>query len=242
MSVAPVIRVGIVDDSLRDRSHILELLHRFKEEQGVTFQIRQFDDGAAVLENYQPDFDILFLDIKMEGIDGMKAATAIRRVDTAVALVFVTNTAQYATTGYSVAAQSYLLKPVSYFAFKTEMQRFLDRHKQTERSSILVGSGTALRRVDIPEILYLESNRHKLTVFTTGEEITFLAALKTYEQALEGRNFYRANSGYLINLQHLKAIDGENAVMSNGDVLKVSRSRKKGLLEALTEYIGRQLM
>ncbi|MCF2707020.1 response regulator transcription factor [Arcanobacterium haemolyticum] len=234
----PVVSVGIVEDNPRDRAHIESLLNQFEHENSVSFSVRKFDDGAAILDHYQPDYDIIFLDIQMSGIDGMRTATAIRQVDTKVVLIFVTNTSQYATTGYSVNAQSYLLKPVTYFAFHTEMQRALSRLQQLERESILVGSGSSLRRLDIADIVYLESNRHRMTIHTVSEEIVFSGTLKSLESDLAPRNFYRANSGYLVNLRHLKAITGEDALMSNGDVLKVSRSRKKGLMEALTNYIG----
>lgn len=241
MANAPVIKVGIVDDSARDRTHIATLLDQYQQDHPTHFLVRQFDDGAALLENYQADFDLLFLDIKMGGIDGMRTAKAIRRTDTKVAMVFVTNTAQYATSGYAVQAQSYLLKPVTQFAFETEMERFLSDFQQTARSAILVGAGTSLRRVAVSDIVYLESNRHRITVHTTDEEIGLSGTLKSFEDQLTDHAFFRANSGYLINLQHLTAIDGEDAVMSNGDYLKISRSRKKGLLEALTNHIGGKL-
>lgn len=233
-----VVSIGIVDDSERDRDVISSLLRQYQQENHFLYKAREFDDGAALLENYQPDFDIIFLDIQMGGMDGMRAATAIRRVDTSVIIIFVTKTAQYATSGYSVQAQSYLLKPVSYFAFATELSRSLTQLQSQERESVLVGSSTSPRRVDLANIIYLESKRHKLTVHTIEEEITFNATLKAYEDLLLPRNFYRSNSGFLINLQHLVAIHGEDAEMSNGDVLKISRSRKKGLLEALSNYIG----
>jgi DNA-binding LytR/AlgR family response regulator len=75
-------------------------------------------------------------------------------------------------------------------------------------------------------------------VHTIDDPIVFNGTLKEYEDILIERNFYRSNSGYLINLHHLVAIDGDDCHMSSGEYLKVSRSRKKGLLEALTNYIG----
>lgn len=235
---SPAVSIGIVDDSSRDREVIENYLLQYQEENGLKYSTRQFDDGAALLENYQSNFDIIFLDIQMDGIDGMRAAAAIRSVDTSVIIIFVTKTAQYATTGYAVQAQSYLLKPTTYFAFETELSRALTQLKRVERESILIGSATAQRRVDIADIIYIESKRHKVTVYTLEHEVTFNATLKAYEDLLSSRNFYRANSGYLVNLQHVTAVEGEEAAMANGHVLKVSRSRKKGLMEALASYIA----
>jgi len=121
------------------------------------------------------------------------------------------------------------------------MDRCLLALNQMKKKSILVGSGTSLRRLDITDIIYLESNRHRITVHTASETIIFSGTLKSFEDSLSAHSFYRANSGYLLNLRHLRAIYGEDAVMSNGSALKISRSRKKGLMEALTNYVGGQI-
>ncbi|MDR1186090.1 MAG: LytTR family DNA-binding domain-containing protein [Bifidobacteriaceae bacterium] len=236
----PALKIGIVDDSGPDRAHLTHLLTRYQEQHGLVCHAREFSDGAALLDAYQADFDLIFLDILMDGIDGMRAAAAIRKVDTKVAIVFVTNTAQYATHGYAVQAQSYVLKPVTYFAFETEVNRCLARLRQAGRAAVLVGSGTSVRRLAVADIIYLSSVRHRITVRTADEAVTLSGTLKAFESQLAGHPFYRSNSGYLINLRHLMAVEFEDAVMSNGDVLKISRARKKGVLEALNNYLGGQ--
>lgn len=235
---SPSLSIGIVDDNSRDRDIIEDYLTQYVQQHPLRYQTWHFDDGAALLENYHSNLDVIFLDIQMEDVDGMRAAAAIRSVDTSVVIIFVTKTAQYATTGYTVQAQSYLLKPITYFAFETELKRALTHMKRMERESILIGSATAQRRVDLADILYIESKRHKLTVHTLENNVTFNGTLKAYEDMLSARRFYRSNSGYLVNLQHVTALDGEEVTMSNGDVLKVSRSRKKGLMESLAGHIA----
>lgn len=74
-------------------------------------------------------------------------------------------------------------------------------------------------------------------MFQQGSELEFTGTLKSVEAELGGQGFFRSNSGYLINLRHLIAIDGEDAVMRGGSRLKVARARKKGLLQALSAHI-----
>lgn len=232
------VSIGVIDDDPKDRSHLITLLQRYQTEHSYTFRVSQFEDAAALLIDYTPDYDILFLDIQMDGIDGMRAANAIRKVDTSVVIIFVTKTAHYAVSGYAVQAQAYLLKPASYFALSTELERGIVQLGRQERTSVLVGSRTSLRRVEVTDIVYVESKRHKLTVHLLDEPIEFNATLKEYEDLLLPHGFYRSNSSYLINLRHLAAIDGEDSRMSNGHILRISRARKKGLLEALASHIG----
>lgn len=230
----------MVEDNDRDRENLRNLLRRFEKDSGVMLRMLEYRDGAELLENYQPGLDIILLDIQMAGIDGVKAATAVRRVDDAVIIIFVTKTAQYAVSGYAVQAQSYLLKPVSYFALETELNRGIDRLKRTVRESILIGPRSAPRRSDIADIIYIESRRHQLTVYLMNETLVFNGTLKDYEVLLADKGFYRSNSSFLINLRHLTSIQGEDAVMFNDHTLKISRARKRGLLDALTQYIGVQ--
>ena len=236
-----VVNIAVVDDSERDRKRIVDLLKSYEQKNGAKFILKEFIDGAEIIDNYQSDFDLIFLDIQMGGVDGMRTAMTIRRVDASVMIILVTKTAQYATKGYEVQAQNYILKPVTSFAFESELERSLSQLQRKEKSSILVGSKIAPRRLELSEILFIESQKHKITVRTFDEHIVFTGTLKDYENTLKGHNYYRSNSGYLINLQHVMAIDGEDCIMSNGERLKVSRSRKKGLLDSLAEYIGGRL-
>lgn len=241
LTASRVLSIAVVDDSAIDRQRLVALLRHFESESALSLRIAEFDDGGGLLENYQTDYDIVLLDIQMGGIDGLRTAAAIREVDTSVILIFVTRTAQYAVTGYSVQALSYLLKPVTTFALEKELNRAVAQLSRRERGSVLVGSRSAPRRIDLADIYYIESRRHLLIVHSASGAITFHATLKEYEDLLGGRNFFRSNSSYLVNLMHVVAVDGDDSVMSNGASLRISRSRKKGLLEALTDYIGGQL-
>lgn len=64
------------------------------------------------MENYQPAFDLIFMDIEMKPLDGMKAAQQIRKTDQKTVIIFVTQMAQYAVKGYEVGALDFMVKPV----------------------------------------------------------------------------------------------------------------------------------
>lgn len=234
--------IAIVEDDDRDRERLRTMLRTYETDNGLTIRLSEFEDGAAIIEGYQPQYDIIFLDIQMAGIDGMRAAAEIRKVDTSVILIFVTKTAQYAVNGYAVQALSYLLKPVSMFAVTSEMDRSIAQLGRVEQTSILVGPRSAPRRVDISDIVYIESSRHQIWVHTVNGPQTFSATLQEFDDLLSPRSFYRSHSSYLVNLKHVVQVDGDDCVMSNGDSIRISRSRKKGLLEGLTNYIGGQLV
>jgi DNA-binding LytR/AlgR family response regulator len=66
---------------------------------------------------------------------------------------------------------------------------------------------------------------------------SMVAVMKDMEEKLQGRGFFRSNSCYLVNLAHVKGIDGVFALVGE-DRLQISRPRKKAFLAALTDYLG----
>ncbi len=234
-----MIRVGVVEDDPASIDRILSHLDRFQREHSERFHVAAFRDGADIIDDYRPDWDILFLDIQMQRVDGMTAARRIREVDPEVIIVFVTASPEYAISGYEVDALSYLLKPVGYSSFAQEMERSLLRLQRRERRHLLFTTlDGATRRADLTDILYLESARHHVIIHTMDADHTVVATLKSLEAELAGADYFRCNSGYLVNLRHVTGVEGSDCRVRGGIRLQISRPRKKEFLAALAEYIG----
>jgi len=234
-----MIRIGVVEDDPASIDRILGHLDRYQRDHGERFHIGAFHDGADVLEDYRPDWDILLLDIQMPRVDGMTAARRIRERDSDVVIVFVTSAPQYAISGYEVDALSYLLKPVGYAAFEQELSRCLVRLRRRERRTLLfTDSEGDLHRIDLAEVLYIETVRRKLVIRSLERDYTVAGTLKSMEVELAGDDFFRCNSGYLVNLRHVTGVEGNDCRIRGGVRLQVSRPRKKEFLAALASYIG----
>ena len=165
------------------------------------------------------------------------AAEEIRKADTEVVIIFITNMAQYAIRGYAVDALDYVLKPVSYFAFSQRLNRAISRMKKREQKVITVNIKGGAVRINIANIYYIESQGHNLVLHTILGDYESAGTMKEVEEKLQGLNFCRGNKGYLINLQHVDGIQDGCAVVK-GEPLLLSRSRKKEFMEALTNYWG----
>jgi DNA-binding LytR/AlgR family response regulator len=233
-----VIRIGIVEDDVASARLLVEHLRRYEREHGEDFAVSLFEDGSKVVAGYRPDYDILLLDIQMAEMDGFTAAEKIREVDSDVIIVFITNMAQYAIRGYEVDALSYVLKPVPYFAFSQEIKRSLQRIRRRSADYLMLSVDGALVRVDTAQIVYIESVKHRLLVHTTDGLHSTVGALKTMEAQLEGKNFFRSNSCYLVNLRHVTGVKQSTCQMVGGHDLTISRPRKRAFLDALTDYVG----
>ena len=200
------IRVGVVEDDPASCQRVLDYLNQYRSETGTEFTISVFDDGEQIVEKYTPMYDILFLDIEMQHMDGMAAARRIRERDNTVVIVFITAAPQYAINGYEVQALSYLLKPVPYFAFRQELKRSIDMVRRRGSESLLIEAGGRQMRVELADVLYLESIRHTIIVHTLSGKLSVSGTLKDFEERLADQDFIRSNSCYQVNLRHVVGV------------------------------------
>lgn len=232
-----MIKIAIVEDEAAVRDQLTDYVRRYTRQYGTEFEVTCFTDGDEILENYRPAFDIIFLDVEMKRLNGMETAQRIRELDDDVLLIFITNMAQYAIKGYAVGALDYVLKPVPYFAFSQQLQKAEEQLRRRTRHYLAVPVEGGLRRLDTSRIYYIESEGHRVRFYTEEGDFAAPGALKALEEKLANRPFARCNSGYLVNLAQVQAVQ-QNTVQVGPYELQVSRPKRKSFLAALTDYIG----
>ena len=89
-----MLRIAIVEDEAQCAEQLKEYIQRYGQENGRGFEVLHFSDGSEILQDYQPRYDIILLDIEMPKVTGMDAARAIREQEDNVVLMFITHLAQ----------------------------------------------------------------------------------------------------------------------------------------------------
>lgn len=232
-----MVRIAIVEDEPQYAEQLLAYLRQFEGECEHTFDITTYSDGDGLVSRYKAQFDLILMDVKMKFMDGMSAAEEIRKVDSEVVIIFITNMAQYAIRGYAVDAMDYILKPVSYFAFSQRLGRALERMRKRETKPIALNTRNGIMRFDPADVYYIESQGHTMIAHTSSGVHEFSGTMKEFERSLADRNFCRGNKGYLINLARVDGVK-DNCALVHGEQLLLSRARKKEFMEALTAYWG----
>ena len=86
-----MLRIAIVEDEENYISVLKGYLQRYKEESGEQIEVTVYHDGDEIAAFYRAQFDIILMDIEMKFIDGMTAAEEIRKIDSSVFIIFITN-------------------------------------------------------------------------------------------------------------------------------------------------------
>ncbi|MBO6239252.1 MAG: response regulator transcription factor [Butyrivibrio sp.] len=233
-----MLKLAIVDDDAAYRAEIKQLLKKYEQDYGEKFMIYEYTDGDELIEHYEPVFDIILLDVEMQFMDGMTAATDIRKVDNEVIIIFITNMPQYAIKGYQVGALDYILKPISYYPFSQTMKRAIGKKNSAEKKYIIASLHGMRQKIDVSTIKYVEVLDHDLIFHTTENDINSKGSLKEVIKEIKSDIFFLCNKGYLINLEYVDEVDGNNVIIGK-DTLQVSRAKKKPLIEAINNYMRR---
>ena len=232
-----MINLAIVEDEDSYASQLVEFVNRYQTESGNYFKITRFTDGDEITNGYKGQFDIILMDIEMKLMDGMTAAEEIRRLDQDVVIMFITNMTNYAIRGYQVDALDYVLKPVSYFAFSQKLGRAIGKMKKTSTKIISIEIPSGVKKLDIDNIFYIESEGHNLNFHTTGGQFSIRGKLADFDEQLSAYSFFRSNKGYLVNLKYVDGVENGSCIIA-GRKLLISRARKNDFMTALTDYMA----
>lgn len=235
-----MIRIAVVEDERESLDTVLNCLKRFEEEEGIGFVTTVFCDGLDFISGYRPLYDIVFMDIEMPMLNGMSTAKKLRKVDSSVALVFITRLRQYALLGYEVDAVGYLLKPLEYASFRRQIEKIMHKNRFLESESLMIKTVDGMAKIDMDKILYVEINGHYLLYHMTDGVQKAYGQMYALSEMLPGDKFFRCHKSFLIHLKYVKKIDKSSVWVGDGEV-PIGRPYKKELMEAFNRYVGRSL-
>lgn len=233
---ALTLRLAICDDNIQ---HIDVLEAYFKSRMDLKIDIFSYNSGEALLEDYREDgvrYDVLFIDMEMPGLNGIETAKCIREMDETVMIVFVTSHPQYMRESFKCLPLRFLLKPVQ----ENDLWEALDtivRKLSKEKKTISFNSADGFVRLYCEEILYCESQNNHVKIVTREQMYSVRMTLSDLEKRLNCKVFCRCHKSFLINLQHLKTVNGSNIQLYHGVMqIPLGRSFKKRFNEAVISY------
>lgn len=229
----------IVEDDDREAARLAAYLERFGGERGVEFSVQRLS-SAEQIARVRRRLDLIFLDIRLPGMDGMEAATLIRSYDSETPIIFVTSLASYAIAGYEVNALDFMVKPIGYLSFSEHMDRAMRTLERARQSQVTVSTRGGVHVFQESDLVYVETVNHDLIYHLAAgaEPIRVRGSLTEAHEQLGG-GFLRISNHCVINMSHVVRARGDAFELSDGSVQYASRARKREALAALARYLGR---
>lgn len=233
------IEVVLVDDEQLQLDYMENLMGQAAKRLDIEVELHQYLSGEAFLFALadHPTWDLAFLDVEMEALNGMEVARIVREKAPQLSLVFATAYAEYAVEGYEVQALDYLLKPIDLDKVERVLTRFL-KEQPEESVYIIVEIDGESARLNLEDVLYAEANKREVIVYLTGETAHINMSLSEFIELVDER-FVSTHRSYLVNLDHVSRLLKKDVELSNGEEIPLSRRRAKDVQTAfIAHYRG----
>ncbi|MBR3832880.1 MAG: response regulator transcription factor [Lachnospiraceae bacterium] len=226
-----MIKVCVCDDDVTIVNRISSVIDIISKKNNITSKVEIFYDGATLLNNLENNnsyYDVIFLDIEMNNMDGIETAKRLRLRDELAHIIYVTSHENYAKDVFSVRPYQFVLKP-----FKDEIieKYFLDVYEEiinNDEAFEFKHKGTYYK-VLLKNVKYFESKNRSIEVYMTdGTIYEFYDRLDSVEKYLSNSkmDFLRIHKSILVNSRYIAIKRYDHVELTNGEKLKISQTKR----------------
>ncbi len=236
LEVVKIISIAVCDDEVIEccsmAGKIKEILGKMK----LPCIIRQFCNGRELLQAPE-SFDIVFLDIMMYGLDGMKTAQMFREKASDPILIFVSSSREYVFAAYDVEAFWYLLKPVDDKKLKNVLRKAILKTENRSQEFIIVSKERQKKKLFLDDIYYFEIKGRIIDVHGTEGVFSYYGQIGQLEKKLLDKGFFRCHKSYLINLKSVDGYNRREVMLENGENIVIAKRRYEAFCQEVLKVM-----
>ena len=220
-------RIAICEDNREHADILKEMVRHWAAQENIEVDIGYYPSAEQFYFNMQESthYDLAFLDIQLENMNGLQLAKLIRRHDSTMILVFTTGETGYVLNGYEVSAFRYLLKPLKERDIKDTLTKANRLMETTKKEAVVIDCGDVSRRILKNDIQYIEVDNHHIILHLKDETIRFKAKLKDFEPQFKEPQFCKCHRSYIVNLHYVNKISRDGLSINDEKTLPISRGR-----------------
>lgn len=240
MMLKTEIRIAVCDDQARERAKIRQLILEYTEKNQIPAAVDEFESGEKLLASDSSVYSLVFLDIFMDGMNGMEAAKILFSKNSRVQMVFCSTSAEFAAESYDVSALHYLVKPIDREKFFRVLDRFFHIYRSMQTLTVKV------QRTDttfyLADILWVEAADHKCIIHTKLGDAETRMAFSQLSSQLIPFDFVQPIRYAIVSLKEMTAIPTDTVTLSDGTVIPVSRGERMKMKQAFSDYKWRMML
>lgn len=171
-------------------------------------------------------YQIYFMDIEMEGSNGIETANQIRKQDDKAVIIFMTSHKEYVYDVFESLPFRFLIKPLA----APQVQKVLSdavNHITSNKKLFFFKIGREMHQVAYEDILYFEGHIRKAVLHTDHGLFEFYQKIPDVMAALDEHQFCRVHSSYIVNMNYIRSINEVQVLMTNGTVIPISKAYRK---------------
>jgi len=230
-----LVKIAVCDDEQCMLSELMGKIYDYLKCTNRSGKVFPFSNAESLLKSKET-FDIIFLDINLDGLSGMEAAQKLREAGSECYIVFVTVLKECVYDAFNVDASDYLLKPLDGDRLKHTMVRIFRYIENQAKNSLTIQKGMWYKSIQLSDVFYCEAINRKIYVHTKEDVIDYYFKIEDLEKILQS-GFFRCHRSYLVNLQYVCGCENGMAELENGEKLPISRLRQQDFVQALLCYM-----
>lgn len=237
-------KVAVCDDETVFSGELAAMITNYMEKKGIACEVTSFTSGREFIDQDMEilQYRIVFLDINMEGMDGMETARRIRTLSDDTYIVFVTAFLDYMQEGYKVDAVRYILKDMEQLGESVSecMDAILGKMKYVTKEKTYTFNERT-RTISPNRIVYIASSLHTLEYHVMEDEqkvYTRTDTLNNVETEFVPYGFVRVHQSFLVNLKYMKSVKPYELLLSTGEKLIIPKPRYRTVKDAFVAYRG----
>lgn len=231
-----MISIAVCDNELLERLKISAKIRTIMEELQVSCSIEQFSSGKELLI-FLERFDLIFLDILMDEMDGMETARRCRELGFDKTLIFLSSSRKYVFDAYDVGAFHYLVKPAEDEKLKTVLKRAVKKEQFTSNDYIVISRERQKRKLFLDAVRYFEIKGRQIDIHEENGIFTYYEQIGNLEKQLNGKGFFRCHKSYLLNLKHVDGYSRQEAILDNGERIIIAKRRYEEFCQTILAYM-----
>ena len=231
-----MLSIAVCDDEILVCSQIAKQIEAALKGLCMPCRICQFNSGRELLES-SGQFDLVFLDIMMQELDGMKTAELFREKSFGGLLVFISSSREYVFDAYEAEPFWYLVKPIEGQRLQKVLQRAVAKIKGQPREFLMVGSERQQVKLFLSDICYFEIRGRVAYAHQLDGMFQFYGQIGVLERQLQGKGFFRCHKSYLVNLAYVKSYTRQELVLDHGEKIAIAKRRYGAFCQELLEYM-----
>ena len=238
--------IAICDDEYEVTNHIEDILREYEKDKRLEFHILIFHEGNEVLK-WNGNFDIIFLDIYMKGIDGIETARLLRKKDKLVEIIFLTSHVGLTKEALAVHAYEYLEKPITKEVIFKQLDDVIEKISHSKLAddfrmkTVDFNSGKSEIRFQIDDIYYFERVDRKIKAITKKGTFILNETISSLEEKLQAFDFVTPHQSFVVNINNMKDYIKDEIVMTNYDVIPVAQKRSSEFKRRTREFLQKKL-
>ncbi len=227
-----MLSIAVCDDEMIECCNLSNKIKAILDERDIPCIIRRFFNGEALLQEYD-HFDILFLDILMQGLDGMETARLFRQKASDKILIFISSSREYVWEAYDVEAFHYLVKPLEEQKLRAVLQRAVQKTATHPREYLIIRRERQHEKIFLDDIYYFEIRGRRIDVHGAGKIFTYYEQIHVLEDRLRDKGFFRCHKSYLINLNQVASYNRQEVLLDSGERIPIAKRRYDGFCQEL---------